>query len=315
VKKEELEAILGNGEGVPDLGPIEDHLRLVATQRQLPDFAIGICTIRIEESGPYLRAILSRAADGEALSDDEAMPVLRGLHILGGARDSQAFQPLLRLLRRPNGEIESLLGDAITESLAKITAGVFDGDVDSLFGAIADRSIDALIRHALLGAATFLAWEGRIERDPMQRFLEQFYEERPATDGDHVWIAWLEAIALLGLRHLAPLVHRAWNGGRVPPDLIERSDFEKDLADAERSPDDIGRFKGANLGYIDDISEALDWSRDADDLDNAQDWEPPWTDTERHAITPAVNPLRHVGRNDPRPCGSGKKAKKCCLAN
>ena len=28
---------------------------------------------------------------------------------------------------------------------------------------------------------------------------------------------------------------------------------------------------------------------------------------------PARNPLRHVGRNDPCPCGSGKKAKKCCL--
>ena len=30
---------------------------------------------------------------------------------------------------------------------------------------------------------------------------------------------------------------------------------------------------------------------------------------------PAVNPFRNVGRNDPCPCGSGKKAKKCCLAN
>jgi len=27
------------------------------------------------------------------------------------------------------------------------------------------------------------------------------------------------------------------------------------------------------------------------------------------------NPWRHVGRNDPCPCGSGKKAKKCRLAN
>ena len=30
--------------------------------------------------------------------------------------------------------------------------------------------------------------------------------------------------------------------------------------------------------------------------------------------TPYVNPLRDVGRNDPCPCGSGKKYKKCCLA-
>ena len=27
-----------------------------------------------------------------------------------------------------------------------------------------------------------------------------------------------------------------------------------------------------------------------------------------------VNPFRDVGRNDPCPCGSGKKYKKCCLA-
>ena len=29
--------------------------------------------------------------------------------------------------------------------------------------------------------------------------------------------------------------------------------------------------------------------------------------------TPAFNPYKHVGRNDPCPCGSGKKFKKCCL--
>jgi uncharacterized protein len=28
---------------------------------------------------------------------------------------------------------------------------------------------------------------------------------------------------------------------------------------------------------------------------------------------PALNPFRNVGRNDPCPCGSGKKFKKCCL--
>jgi SEC-C motif len=28
---------------------------------------------------------------------------------------------------------------------------------------------------------------------------------------------------------------------------------------------------------------------------------------------PHREPLRNVGRNDPCPCGSGKKFKKCCL--
>ena len=31
-------------------------------------------------------------------------------------------------------------------------------------------------------------------------------------------------------------------------------------------------------------------------------------------LAPVENPFRDVGRNDPCPCGSGKKFKKCCLA-
>jgi len=31
------------------------------------------------------------------------------------------------------------------------------------------------------------------------------------------------------------------------------------------------------------------------------------------APQPLINPLKNVGRNDPCPCGSGKKFKKCCL--
>ncbi len=100
MKKEELEAILGDGENTPDLGPIEDYLHAVATERKLPNFAVGMCT-RNEESAPTLRAVLLRAAEGKELSDDESLLLFRGLHILGGARDREACQPLLRLLRRP----------------------------------------------------------------------------------------------------------------------------------------------------------------------------------------------------------------------
>jgi len=41
MKKDELEAILGDGENTPDLGPIEDYLHAIATEADLPDFAIG----------------------------------------------------------------------------------------------------------------------------------------------------------------------------------------------------------------------------------------------------------------------------------
>lgn len=318
MKKEEVEKLLGNGQPDFDLGPIEDQLYAVATKRELPDVAIGLCVIRIEESAPALRAVLARAADGTALSDDEEMLLFRGLYILGGARDSEACQPLLRLLRRPANEVDRLLGDAITETMARIVAGVFDGDVDALLGTIADNSVDEFARDALFGAASFLTWGGRIERERMRLFLERFHAERMADDEDYAWIGWLEAIAILGLRDLVPLANSAWNEGRIPPGVLERHHFDDDLCAAEKAPDDIERFESANLGYIEDVLAALDWTRGLDPGDSIgldeNDWKLPWPDRDWSDITPVTNPLRDVGRNDPCPCGSGKKFKKCCLA-
>jgi len=295
-------------------GPIEDHLHAVATEVDLPDAAIAVCTLRAEEAGPALRAVLDSAAAGRALSEDEARLLFRGLFILGGARDPLAFKPLLRFLRRPEEEIDDLIGDAVTQSLPQIIAGTFDGDAETLLDAIADRAIDEYIRDSLLGAATTLAWDGRIERDRMRRFLEQFHAEKLADDEDYAWIGWLMAISLLGLRELAPLVERAWDE-RLPERVLDREHFEADLAEAERAPRDPERLRQHNLGYIEDVLEALDWTRGLElfpaeeDDEDAGDWG--WLDAAPGE--PASNPWRHVGRNDPCPCGSGRKAKKCCL--
>nr|WP_275186173.1 DUF1186 domain-containing protein [Bradyrhizobium sp. CSA112] len=313
MKKEELEAILGDGENTPDLGPIEDHLHAVATEPKLPDFAVGICTVRIEEAAPSLRAVLLRAADGEVLSDDESLLLFRGLHILGGARDRETCQPLLRLLRRPFDEVDDLIGDTVVESLANIVTGVFDDDADALLALIIDRSIDGSIREALFGAATFLAWQRRIQRDRFREFLVRFYEERPAEDGDLAWAGWLQAIALLGLRDLVPLVGNAFRDERIPEEWIDRSQFDDDLAVAEYAPDDIDRFTQYHLGYIEDVLVSLDWTRGTEDVFEDGDEEAPWAEF-AYPSEPVRNPWRNVGRNDPCPCGSGKKFKKCCLA-
>ena len=58
--------------------------------KKLPDFAVGMCTLRIEDAAPKSRAVLLRAADGKELPDDESLLLFRGLHILGGARRGRA---------------------------------------------------------------------------------------------------------------------------------------------------------------------------------------------------------------------------------
>lgn len=309
MKKQDFAAVLGLS--ADDLGSIEEHLQALSVAQSLPRLAIAMCVARYEEAAPTLRSVFDRAADGPMLSDDEQKLLFLGLHIAAGARDKLACPALLRLLRRPEPELDRLLGLTITESLSRIVCGVFDGDTDALFALIADRRVDEFVRHAVFGAAAFLTWEGCIPAERMHGLLERFYDERLAGNADHAWVGWLEAIAHLGFRDLAPLVYRAWDDGRVDTEFLERSDFDNDLVAAENAPREVERFHRARLGYIEDVLEVLEWT-DRGRHDDAQGdtlaaWaaEPP---------LPVTNPWRGVGRNDPCPCGSGKKAKHCHLA-
>jgi Protein of unknown function (DUF1186)/SEC-C motif len=310
----------------PDLlvASIEPYIDELATSRELPNIAVSLCVLRYSDSGPFLRAALERAAAGTLLDREDERLFFRALFIIGGRRDPLGFEPLLRLLRRPQDEVEYLLGDANPGHLPRIAAGMFNGDTEALFEAITDQRLDEYARDSLLGAATFLTWEGRIDRERMIAFLRRFDAERLASDEEVIWYGWLQAVALLGLRDLEPAVLAAWDRGSIPPKILERHEFIEDLERAARAPEDIQRFKDAHLGYIDDVVVALeDWilgdhfvDDDVPDLDVLDELGTP-TD-ERLPLNlpgqPVVNPWRHVGRNDPCPCGSGKKAKRCCLA-
>ena len=169
-------------------------------------------------------------------------------------------------------------------------ASVFDGDAEALFDMIGDAAVDEFVRDALWCAAVTLTRRGRIAADAMAHFLVRFDDERLAPSPDMAWYGWLQAIADLGLVELAPRVVPLWRDGRLPENILEPEDFEADLAAAVAGHPDRQRE-----GLIDDIAADLAWV----------DW--------RGTPEPVINPMRHVGRNDPCPCGSGRKAKKCCL--
>jgi hypothetical protein len=288
---------------------IEDDLAVLTTAPRLPVDAIRRCLLKIDETAPTLRAILTRAAAGEILSDDEVRLLRRGVYVLGGARDTEACQPLLRLLRLPDAELYHFLGGALTDGMTRIIASVFDGNVDALFALIADRSADPFARTDALDAATFLTWKGSILRDRMAHFLESFHMDKLAADQDLVLVSWMNAVALLGLRDLAPLVHGSLADGQFC-DWLDRGEFDDLLAEAEQRPDDASRFAGFGIGYIEDVVDALAWSDDAEIDEDAFEARCLFSPAE-----PIRNPWRHVGRNDPCPCGSGLKAKRCCLAH
>jgi hypothetical protein len=160
----------------------------------------------------------------------------------------------------------------------------------------------------------FLTWDGRIGLADTVRLIERIDDERLAGPEDDLWNGWEDVITLLGLRPLAPRVEAAFKDGRISPEMDDIKDFYRRLGAAERDPQDKERFEAAHVGYLDDILRVLSLfkSEGRQNYVATDDSELPVLHDpfEDGAMT---NPFRHVGRNDPCPCGSGKKFKKCCL--
>lgn len=282
--------------------PIDSVIDVIASRRDTPEAAMQACVARIDEALPALLDVLNRAATHGLRRERDRVLLFRAVHILGAARAAAACQPLLRVLRRPVEEVDDMLGDTLTETLPRIVASVFDGDAAALFAAITDRRIDEAARWSLLTAAAFLTWDGKIGTDTTHAFLNGFGTGRLAPAADAAWVGWGEAVAALGFVDLAPMVESVWSA--LPPEIADLRHFRELLSDALADPRDGGRFESSNVGYLGDIVAALDWTRPQEG-DSVRDFMPP---------KPIVNAMRSVGRNDPCPCGSGRKYKKCCGA-
>jgi len=238
--------------------------------------------------------LLNAAAEGEDLDQGQANLVFWGLHLMASARDTRALAPLLGFLRQDGEFIDAVLGDAVTATLSRVLASLYDGQAEPLFRLILDSSLDDGIREAILAACTFLCLDGRIDRDALHRVLVRFDDAKASVEGDSGWTAWEEAIATLGFRDLAPRVETARRDGRIDPEHSDPDWFKETLREAERHPHDRERLPPELYGYLDDPVAALEWTREG-------------------YGEPQRNPFKDVGRNDPCPCGSGQKFKKCCL--
>jgi Protein of unknown function (DUF1186)/SEC-C motif len=231
-------------------------------------------------------------------------------HLLGQWREKSAYRPLAAFLRRPSDDVEPILAGATTDTTHRVMASVFDGDPNPLYEVILDPGADEFIRARMFGALVIVTLRGELPREETARFLRSCYTDLQPQDECFAWEGWQGAVAMLGLSELKPLVKQAFQHGFVSQSWLAFKDFEQDLQlaiDVESQPwQESDEFEL----FGDTIEELSGWAAFAPEDEKAQGswnaWSPP-------APTPAVNPFRAVGRNDPCPCGSGKKFKKCCL--
>lgn len=211
-------------------------LEELAHHEVLPKRAVEASLARPDDVVPEFLKILSRCADSAQASEEDLDAFILVIHILGELREKRAFQPLMDILLLDSARIDKIFGDVVTETLSRILISTFDGDTERLYSLIGNAEADEFVREAVLRVWTYLVLTGKIDNTDARRYLAGFPEEVAGADGDHIWVAWVDAVSVLGFSELSGAVEAAFSDGRIRSDMfgllpLTLDDFRKQLAE------------------------------------------------------------------------------------
>ncbi len=321
--------------------PVDPDALVEALQtrwNQLPEAAIRQCQAHRELVAPRLISLIEETT---ALARDDEYPEdnahLIALLLLTEFQAKSALPAILELLALPYETLDELLGDALTETTLRFL-GVLGADhPDLIESMIASRDLNYYVRSAAAGALCVMVRCGTLTREEaLERLARQLRAAVESRDQDGVTIV-VCRLGILNPLELEAEIRGVFERGLVDEGMIDWDSFQE----YDLFPDHAGvcprldnehyqpigdtvaelrtwhcfsmpsgeRSFGRLLeNYDDDWDEPLDL--DDEDLQD-EDYEP--VAEPREDVLTIRNDSPRVGRNDPCPCGSGKKYKKCCL--
>ncbi len=312
---------------VPDgFASPEAAIRAFATAEDLPRAALQWCIDHRDEATPFLLAVVERNAGGIAIDEIDEDALFYAIHLLAQFGEQRACRPFATILAFDRDRLDRLLGDAVTATLSNLMAALFDGDLEPLERLVAAPGVDPYVKWNLFETLAWLARIGRADVAEVERILIDSYDRLAAGQAEEPWAGWIVAAAAMATPELIERGRRAFHDGLFPEEFQDLGHFENDIkamaesAEAWRTllsvrpfDDTIGTFEtwaGMDRSGADHVSREAAGTADALELE-------PLLDALRTGrpdpLDTVINPYRHVGRNDPCPCGSGKKFKKCCF--
>jgi len=212
------------------------------------------------------------------------------IHILPLIKTNEALELLLETTR---DELD-LLDGWITESIPTLLGAFGESAIERLKELVLDEKLDLYIRGSIATALNVIAHQHPDRNEEITAFLSKLLEDT----NDQTFAAFL-IDELLSFKdpNFLPQVRKAFEDGRIDTEVISGDDVDWvfNLPEKEQSyfkfmESPLEHFSRENISYLRKIS---------------------YPEKE----TPAKKTKGKVGRNDPCPCGSGKKYKKCCMVN
>jgi hypothetical protein len=286
-----------------------------------PFEAIELAETSREAVTPHLLQLLEDlAADPAPTLHERYVLHLHAICLLAAWRETRAYAPLIKLSTQPEERGDELFGDFTGEILGRALASVCDGDLAPLHALASRVDVDPWLRDAALEALATRAFEGDADVGAVVEFCERLGNEEAArlraSAPEERDATFLSCVACT-LADIGPAPALASIRGWYADGLVEEGHVSLGEIESEARKTWDERLRDYQMhgnGYVASASkEMAGWYcfRDPDE-ENDEDAD---EDEDYYSYgEPYVRTEPKIGRNDPCPCGSGKKYKKCCLS-
>jgi len=266
-----------------------------------PNDALRWALSHWEQAAPRFLEMLEAYENGSDDTERTTDALFFIIHLFGDRGEKRAYHALCRLMLNEERLLGALGEQACVDTLKGVVIKCFDGDVGPLRQVIESSDAESITRGEALLAHAWLARDGRCPEPEFREYMLRLLMTMQPREVDFIWYSWVVVAAILGYQELAAESTKLIKDGLVPEEWLTLAEFPELLAQGDAK----GKqgLAAEEVAPFDDVIDSLaEWP-----------WPDDYDDEEAVAPEPYINPLRHVGRNDPCPCGSGKKFKNCHL--
>ena len=276
---------------------------------EFPQEEIETISANREEALPLLREAVKKAAQGPGSLEDNYSLHFYAIFFIGEFQDKESFPILIDFVSLPGDDVDELVGDAVGGPLADVLYNTYNGELELLKKAATNRKAGEYVRADILKVLAQLHVDGEIGEEEWKEFIR----ECAHNDEKHGTYFFDELGGIICDFHYAdmlPEIKHMLDHGKMSKEVLGdyascvdwMFKYEKDSIRFCKSPIyAVEQLKGwAMFGY-----ESKEGS--------GEGFEEFLNDIIKKDAQPPASKGRKIGRNDPCPCGSGKKYKNCCL--
>lgn len=223
-----------------------------------PAAALASALAQQDTVTPVLLSVLEKTISQPKDVFDYQMDYLFAVYVLSKLRETKAFPLILRLAELPGKLPEKLLGDCITEGLARFIVSTFNGDLDRIKQLIENKQVNGSSRNSGLRSLLGLVALHRYQREELIEYLRRLFHSSLA--GDQTFVTTLINVSCdLYPEELLPEINEAFAKDKVDTWSVDKKWVNQVLLQGKEDCLAMYVYDNCFHAPIDDIQDDMGW--------------------------------------------------------